>query len=95
MRDRRVRLVFLGLILAFPLMMIGVAPAASGRTSGGVASEGWPLLSVELLLVGGLVFAGRQRVRLLAGAATAPRSALHHSRRRAESRTAVPMTKTV
>jgi hypothetical protein len=94
MRDRRVRLAFLGLILAFPFLIVGVSPRGSGRPSG-LASEALPLLAVEVLLVGGLAFAARERIHLLARAPSAHRPTPILRRHLAESRVARPVTKVV
>ena len=55
MRDRQVRLVFLGLILAFPLLL-----GASSSSGAG------PVFGVEAVVVLGLMFASRERRRILA-----------------------------
>jgi hypothetical protein len=48
-----------GLVLVFPLLVSAVATGTPR------ISAGSPVLAVEMLLVGGLVFAGRERRRLL------------------------------
>lgn len=60
MRHTWVRRVFIGLILAFPLLM----SVAAAPTERGVRSA-LPIVAVELVLVGGLLFARRERRRLL------------------------------
>lgn len=65
MRNRWARRVCVGLILAFPVLMTVAAssavPAEAARGARGLA----PVVAVEALLIGGLVFAGRERRRLL------------------------------
>jgi hypothetical protein len=78
MRDRRIRLAFLGLILSFPWLLSlrpvagdlaankptrpAAAPAPRGFTFEPTPAACW----VELMLVVGLAFAGQQRRQLLA-----------------------------
>jgi hypothetical protein len=61
MRDRRVRVVLVGLILAFPLLMVGVTDA---RTSS-FRQAALPILGVEAVLIVGLHTASSERGRLL------------------------------
>jgi hypothetical protein len=69
MRCGLARLVVLGLILAFPVLIVASSPA-SASWSGSTL----PVFAVELMLIGGLVFAARERRRLLTGQeALAPR----------------------
>ena len=63
MRHRGSRVVVLGLILAFPILVHTVSAPGFGGVAG-LFSAGSPLLGVEMLLVGGLVFASRERRRL-------------------------------
>jgi hypothetical protein len=74
MRDVRIRKAFLGLILAFPFLIVLVSGPSSGRPVRLWGSDGGPLLAVEVLLIGGLVYASRERARLLSriGVATVP-----------------------
>jgi hypothetical protein len=64
MRDRRVRLAFVILILGFPPLMLRMAGTAFDRDSARV------LLGVESILACGLVVVARNRRDLLAGPAT-------------------------
>jgi hypothetical protein len=73
MRDRRVRLGLLLLILSFPPLIDALAtgrrpaPRASGPALAAVglaASRSWRVGATECILVGGLTFAGWQRHRL-------------------------------
>jgi hypothetical protein len=55
-----------GLILAFPVLMAAAASSAvSGEAARGVRGFA-PVVAVEAMMIGGLVFAGRERRRLLA-----------------------------
>lgn len=70
MRDRRIRLAFLGLILSFP-WLLSLRPVAPdpGRPAASRGFDFQPTPAacwVELMLVVGLAFAGQQRRRLLA-----------------------------
>lgn len=56
MRNQWARGVVLGLVLAFPVLM--------SATAGSITTVA-PVLAVETVLVGGLVFASRERRRLL------------------------------
>lgn len=70
MRDPRARMALIGLILAFPLVMTVLSPARPA-----VRDVALPLFAVEAVLVGGLMVAGRERLRLHAertAAAAAP-----------------------
>ncbi|GAC1475071.1 MAG: hypothetical protein NVSMB9_26740 [Isosphaeraceae bacterium] len=60
MSDRRVRAAFIGLILAFPLLMLRMSPRAST-----VRQAALPLFLVESMLAFGLMSAYRERQRLL------------------------------
>ena len=60
MRDRRVRVAFLGLILAFPLLMVTIGTGA--RAIRGTALM---ILGVEAVLIAGLNAAARERRQLL------------------------------
>src|SRR4051812_6512328 len=77
MRDCRVRMAFLGLILSLPLLINAVVPGGTGPAGDGPPRhERRPLLAlmpsdptapvyqVELVLVAGLMVAGQQRRRL-------------------------------
>jgi hypothetical protein len=59
------RWIVLGLIFAFPFMLV----AASARGQGGgfprTLRASLPIVAVEVVLLGGLVFASRERRRLL------------------------------
>ena len=75
MRDLRARMAIIGLILAFPVLMLALNPRRSS-----VQEAALPLLAVETILVGGLAVAARERLRLsneraAAAAAGAVRSA--------------------
>ncbi len=59
MRDRRVRLAFLGLILAFPLLMTLTGGRALDRETAKA------IFAVEAVLTVGLLFAARSRRELL------------------------------
>ena len=61
MRDRRARVAVVGLLLAFPAMMLGMSP---GKASAREAAL--PVLAAEAILVLGLSGAARERGRLLA-----------------------------
>jgi hypothetical protein len=71
MRDRRARLVFVVLILAFPALMIVASPRPSSAREAAL-----PLLAVEGVLIGGLTAVARERRRLLAGQSGASPRAL-------------------
>ena len=64
MHHQWVRRVFVGLILAFPLLISVVAAPSPGSVSRGLQAV-MPIVAVETVLVGGLVFARRERRRLL------------------------------
>jgi hypothetical protein len=66
MRDRRVRAVFVGLILALPILM-----AWMNRRTSSVREAALPLFLTESILVLGLTTAARERHRLLAEPAVA------------------------
>ena len=66
MRDRRVRVVFLGLILSFPLLMAAASPRVSLDSQFCLT-----ILGVEAVLAGGLANVARERRRLLSERATA------------------------
>ena len=72
MRDLRARMAIIGLILAFPVLMLALNPRRSS-----VQEAALPLLAVETILVGGLAVAARERLRLSneRAAAAAVRSA--------------------
>jgi hypothetical protein len=70
MRNRWVRTVFLGLILTFP-MMIFVASARSLTRAARELGSSTTVIAVELMLVGGMIFAVRERRRLLGDLAQA------------------------
>jgi hypothetical protein len=75
MRNRWVRRAFLGLVLVFPILISAVSSHSLGRAVRGFRM-GSPIMAVEMLLVGGLVFASRERSRLLVeidAARTTPR----------------------
>ena len=59
MRDLRARMAIIGLILAFPVLMLALNPRRSS-----VQEAALPLLAVETILVGGLAVAARERLRL-------------------------------
>jgi hypothetical protein len=61
MRDRRSRAALVGLILVFPVLMLGMSP---GKAS--VREAVLPVLATEAILVVGLSGVARERVRLLA-----------------------------
>src|SRR5262245_3545907 len=81
MRHRWARRVVLGSILAFPLLISAVAsPSTSSSPQAGRFVRGFsvgvPVVVVELVLVGGVIFATRERRRLqveLDAARTRPR----------------------
>lgn len=81
MRNRWARRVVVGLVLAFPLAISAVASPSPSPTAGRLLrgfSVGTPVVAVEMVLLGGLVFAGRERRRLLVemdAARTRPREA--------------------
>ncbi len=67
MRNSWARRVVLGLILAFPLMMVAVASPSADPNPGRFFrsfSAVMPVFAVEMVLVGGMVFAVRERRRL-------------------------------
>jgi hypothetical protein len=64
MRNPWVRRVFLGLIFVFPLL-IGLASSRSLRHPSRGISLGSPIVVVEGVVLCGVVFAGRERRRLL------------------------------
>jgi len=65
MRHHGVRRVFVGLILAFPLLLSVVAASPNQGVLSGAVQAGLPVVAVELVLVGGLLFVRRERRRLL------------------------------
>jgi hypothetical protein len=64
MRNPWVRRVFVGLIFAFPLL-IGLASSRSLSRFGRELQGGSPIILVESVLLTGMVFATRQRRKLL------------------------------
>jgi hypothetical protein len=71
-RRRRVRVVFVGLILAFPVLMMLAGRRTSTST---VRAAVLPVVAVEAVLIIGLAVVARERRRLLAeraGAAARP-----------------------
>ncbi len=60
MRDRPIRLVLLGLILALPPLILATTPRASGMTRLGYDSTAMTC-GIEAVLVVGLTIAARQR----------------------------------
>lgn len=62
MQYRLVRLVFLGLVFTFPFAVVLAAPRSPG-----VRHSFWPLAQVEGMVALGLIFAGQERRRLVAG----------------------------
>ncbi len=71
MRDRRVRVAFVGLILAFPMLMVLANPRATTARQAAL-----PLFLIESVLAVGLTTAARERPRLLAGRQALPAQAL-------------------
>lgn len=59
MRDRTVRLAFLGLILALPPLILATSPTRPGPGTAMLAG------GIEVVLVVGLAIAGKQRQMLL------------------------------
>jgi hypothetical protein len=64
MHDLRTRVGILGLILAFPLLMVAMSPRRPSARAAAV-----PVLAVETVLIAGLAMAGRERLRLRAARA--------------------------
>jgi hypothetical protein len=74
MRDRRVRYVFILLILAFPMGIDAVGGAAeqhSGARAAGATARAsfdpyasWRVHATQAVLIAGLMIAGRERLRL-------------------------------
>jgi glucose dehydrogenase len=73
MRDRRSRAALVGLVLVFPVLMVGMSPA---KTS--VREAVLPVLATEAILVVGLTGVARERGRLLAERAAPARRAAHN-----------------
>jgi hypothetical protein len=71
MRDRRVRLLFLGLILAFPMLISALATEGPRSSRGSIFPTVF-LSWIEIVIVAGLLFVGQQRRRLLADRREAP-----------------------
>lgn len=70
MRDRHVRRIVLGLILAFPVLIAWMSPAPAGRVRAPQRAETLGSLAlVEGILIAGLFGAYRARRGLLAGRA--------------------------
>ena len=61
MRDRRVRVAVVGMMLIFPALMVGMSP----RTTS-VREAVLPVLATEVILVAGLSGVARERQRLAA-----------------------------
>lgn len=75
MRDFRTRTALIGLILAFPALMMLASPRKSSLRDAAL-----PLLAVEAVLVGGLTVATRERVRLTGERTTAEAPPALHGR---------------
>ena len=60
MRTRSLGLAFLAMVLMFPLLISAVSPRPLGRPSRGLRA-GLPMPGSEMILVGGLILAGRER----------------------------------
>jgi hypothetical protein len=65
MRNRWARWVVLTLIVAFPLLLSAASAQGQGGGFPRTLRASAPILAVEMVLVGGLVFASRERRRLL------------------------------
>ena len=61
MRDRRARVALVGLMLAFPVLMVGMSPRETS-----VRGAVLPVAATEAILVVGLSGVARERQRLLA-----------------------------
>lgn len=70
MRNPWVRTVFLGLILTFPMMICVASARSLVRAAYDLRSRS-TVIAVELMLAGGMIFAYRERQRLLGGLAQA------------------------
>jgi hypothetical protein len=62
---RRARMILLGLLIVFPLLVRAASAPSSSSWQEGVWPQGAPILYVELLLLGGLLVADWNRRRLL------------------------------
>jgi hypothetical protein len=60
MRTRSLGLAFLAMVLMFPLLISAVSPRPLGRPSRGLRAS-LPALGSEMVVVGGLILAGRER----------------------------------
>ncbi len=77
MRDRRVRMLFVVLILAFPMAIDAVSgsiqrhpdakPTAASARASFHPGAAWPVHGTQCVLLAGLTLAGRARKQLLAG----------------------------
>ena len=64
MRNRGLGLAFLAMIFVFPLLVSAVSPRPLGRSQRELRA-GIPVLGTEMVLLGGLIYANRERRRLL------------------------------
>jgi len=66
MRNRWTRRLFVGLILAFPLLITLVSSTSSDQlnSTSEISQAVLPVAAVEAVLVGGITFAARERQRL-------------------------------
>src|SRR5258708_2393027 len=64
MRNRWARWAVLGLIFVFPLLIVAASAEGQGSLRRTLRA-GSPIVAVEMVLLGGMVFASRERRRLL------------------------------